>query len=465
MSRLPAALSFAVVAFATAALPLAPAPAVAGQKQKKAAEKKAKAAEEWKAPELPGGKGVVTDTSEVFITLPAGVTLKPGVTVAKAAPTIDFAYFPGQSYAGKPWSAWGESTFASGKYYASFGDHLAPGGTAYVYEYDPAKQTFRQLIDVKKLLGLPDGHYKPGKIHTQLVMGKDGWLYFATHRGSTRITTDEFHFKGDWIIRVDPKSGKSEVVAAAPVPKHCIPTGTLDPDRLIFYGGTTPGEGKDEGNSIRFFAYDVQKRKVLCDVPDGPKRAMIFAKSTGRVYYTRASDEAFMRYDPAAGGDPVKIPGEIGIRAASDETKDGVVYAVSNGQGGRDPMLYAFDTKTEKVTELGSPVVGTVGYITALKIDPTGRHLYYIPGAHGGADKDGTAVVQYDTKTKTRKVVAFLNPFYRDKYGVAPVGTYSYALDGRGDLYVTWNANRSGRAWDVVAFSKIRIPASEYGVE
>ena len=128
-----------------------------------------------------------------------------------------------KTYAGKPWSCWGESTFANGMYYASIGDHLAPAGSAYVYEYDPVKKEFRQLVDLKELLALPDGHYAPGKIHTQLTMGKDGYLYFGTHRGSTSVTTDEFHFKGDWIVRV-PSTGKREIVAG-PVPKALHPHG------------------------------------------------------------------------------------------------------------------------------------------------------------------------------------------------------------------------------------------------
>lgn len=444
----------AAMCAAVASFPFAP-PAGAAQKKK--------APEEWKTPALPDGKEIVTDSSEALVKLPAGATLKEGVTIAKTAPTIDFAYFPGQTYAGKPWSCWGESTFANGKYYASVGDHLAPAGSAYVFEYDPTKKTFRQLIDLKKLLNLPAGDYAPGKIHTMLTVGKDGAIYFGTHRGSTTVTTDKYNYKGDWIVRVHPDGPKAEVVAHAPVAKHCIPTGFLDPDRLIFYGGTAPGAGKDDENTVRFFAYDVQKQKVICDVANGPKRAMIFAPSTGRVYYTTASESGMVRYDPAKGGDPVPIDAKIpGLRAASDETKGGIVYAVSTGQGGREPSLYAFDTKTEKVTDLGSPLVGSVAYITALKIDPTGRYLYYIPGAHGGADKDGSAVVQYDTKRKTKKVIAFLHPFYREKYGVAPVGTYSYALSPKGDeLYVTWNANRSGRAWDVCALSVIRIPEAE----
>ena len=57
-------------------------------------------------PKLPDGKEVVTDTSEEF--LKPGSTLKSGVAIAKAAPTIDFLYFPGQDYPGKPWSNWGD---------------------------------------------------------------------------------------------------------------------------------------------------------------------------------------------------------------------------------------------------------------------------------------------------------------------------------------------------------------------
>jgi hypothetical protein len=245
------------------------------------------------------------------------------------------------------------------------------------------------------------------------------------------------------------------------VPKHCIPTSVLDPDRLIYYGGTAPGEGGDEVG-IRFFAYDIKARKVLCDVPDGPSRYMAFARSTGRVYYTQGKDGALMRYDPARGGNPEKIPGTIGIRAATQETPKGIIYTVSLGQGGREAMLFAFDTKTEKVEELGPAAVGVNSYVASLDADPTGRYLYYVPGAHGGSDKDGSAVVQYDTKTRRKKVIAVLHPFYHHKYGCTPVGTYSSAVDPKGDkLYVTWNANRGGRAWDCCALTVIHIPAAE----
>src|SRR4029078_10925530 len=88
---------------------------------------------------------------------------------------------------------------------------------------------------------LPEGHYTPGKIHSRLDLGSDGWLYFSTHRGSTTVTTDRYHYQGDWIIRCRPGAENAEAVVCGPVPKHCIPCGVLDPDRLIFYGGAAPG--------------------------------------------------------------------------------------------------------------------------------------------------------------------------------------------------------------------------------
>jgi hypothetical protein len=422
-------------------------------------------------PRLPDGKPFATDTSEGF--LRDSSTLAKDTVIAQTPPTIDFLYFPKQDYEGKPWSNWGDSLAINGKYYASIGDHLAANakggvahgtGTAHVFEYDPVTKEFRHLVDVAKRLGLPPGHYTPGKIHGRLDMGRDGYLYFSTHRGSTTVTTAAYHYKGDWIIRCDPKSGESEIVAQGPVPNHCIPNSVLDPDRLIFYGGTAPGSMGDEGG-VQFFAYDIPNRKLLYAGPDGPPRYMIFARSTGRVYYVAGKEDMvgpLMRFDPSMDKAPVKIGVELGLRAATQETPQGIVYTVSKGAKGGESLLFAFDTKSEKATVLGSAAVGTANYITSIDADPTGRYLYYIPGAHGGADRDGTPVIQFDVRTKQKKVIAFLHPFYKEKYGVTLVGTFSSAVDPAGDkLYITWNANRGGRAWDCCALTVIHIPASE----
>ena len=416
-------------------------------------------------PTLPEGKTSATDTSELFLKAPPG--LKEGVAVAKAVPTVDFSYPPGQDYHGKPWSVWGDGLAANGKYYLSFGDHHALGrsaehsGNAFVFEYDPTAKTYRKLIDLQALLKLPKGHYTPGKIHSRLDLGHDGWIYCSTHRGSTQVTQDDtYHFKGDYVVRAHPESGKAEVVVHGPVPKHSIPNGMLDPDRLIFYGGTAAGNGA-EGKDIRFFAYDVKAGRMLYSGGNGPSRCMILSSSTGRVYYVPGAAEGpLMRYDPAKPSEPpVKLSPTLDLRATTVETPQGVVYGISK----KGATLYAFHTKTEEVEILGDAAVGTQTYVASLDVDPTGRFLYYVAGAHGGGEKDGTPLVQYDVRARTRKVVAFLHPFYKDAYGCTLTGTFGSAVDPAGDkVYITWNANRSGgKAWDTVALTVVHIPAKE----
>lgn len=437
-----------------------------------AKEKKTAAAELTFPPTLPGGKLVVTDSSPAFLVAPD--TIGKDVLIAKTPPTVDFLFYPGQDYAGKPWSNWGDGSAARGKYYSAIGDHLAIGakgdgehgtGTALVFEYDPDAKSLRTLTNTSRLLNMPAGHYTPGKIHSRIDLGDDGWLYFSTHRGSTKVTTDEYHYQGDWILRCHAESGKSEVVAQGPVPKHCIPTSVLDPKRLIFYGGTAPGTGVDDDAGVHFFAYDLRAKKLLYSGPNGPSRYMIFAASTGRVYYVPGKEDMIgplMRYDPEKRGAPEKIAAALGLRAATQETPQGFVFTISKGGKGAAPELYAFNTRTEQIEKLGPAAVGSATYTTSLDADPTGRYLYYVPGAHGGSERDGSAVVQFDTKTRRKKVIAFLHPFIHDKYGATLVGTFSTAVDPRGDkLYITWNVNRGGKSWDCCALSVIHIPEAE----
>lgn len=418
------------------------------------------AAELTYPPKLPGAKSVAVDTTDAFLSRPAG--LGQEVHVAHTPPKIEFLYYPEQTYPGKPWSVWGDGVAAGGKYYSSIGDHLAPHGNAYVFEYDPKSRKLRTLVDLQKVLNLPDDHYTPGKIHSRIDMGRDGWLYFGTHRGSTRVTTDEYFYQGDWILRHHPELGETQIVAHGPIPKHCIPTSVLDPDRLIFYGGTAAGNRVDP---VMFFAYDVTSRRVLHTAENGPYRYLIFARSTGRVYYVNEDGGPLMRYDPSLGQPPTRIAGSIGLRSATQETSDGYVYTIST-RG--DATLWRFNTKTEQIDQIGNAAVGSQTYVTSLDVEPTGRYLYYVLGAHGGSQHDGTPIVQFDVKTRRKKVIAFLHPFYQETCGYTPLGTFGSAVNETGEiLYITWNGNRGGPdprgrlGFDTCALTVVHIPPSE----
>jgi len=420
-------------------------------------------------PRLPGGAKVVSFSTPAL--LKPQIALKPGVTIARTPPKVDFMYYGGQDYPGNPWSVWGDGLAVGEKYYSAIGDHKSPEGNAFVYEYDVAKKELRRVVDLRKVLRRPQGHYTPGKIHSRLDLGSDGCLYFSTHRGSTRIAFDPTaHFRGDWILRYHPEQDKTEIVAYAPLPMQCMPCGMLDPDRLIFYAGTADGLNE---KPPQFLAYDVGARKVLYSDAHGPHRYMIFARSTGKVYFQGSSSTPgqtqgaaqLVRFDPQRPGPPVPIPARVGLRSATLETPQGLVYTIDHDE------LWEFDTKTEKARSLGPSAVGSATYTTSIDVDmKTGRYLYYVPGAHGRAVADGAPLVQYDLKTRTRKVIALLHPVLYEKFGYIPLGTFGSAVSAEGDkVYITWNGNRGTAKKDLqgkirfntCAMTVVEVPASE----
>jgi hypothetical protein len=427
------------------------------------------AAEPDYPPRLPNGKDSISITSADFLKAPDSV--RKDVAIASAAPTVDFFYYPGQDYPAKTWSAWGDSLAVGEKLYSSIGDHEAPTGNAFLYEYDGAKNSLKQMVDVRRVLKLPAGHYTPGKIHSRIDLGIDGWLYFATHRGSTRATTAENHFTGDWILRHHPQTSETEIVAHAPLANQCLPTSVLDPKRLIFYAGTADGDYREK--RVQFLAYDVTRRRVQYSDNFGPYRYLILSRSTGRVYFhgkagASAGDQnngarQLVRFDPDKPGEPTPIDATVGLRAATEETAAGIVYTVDGNN------LWAFDVNSEKASSLGSLCVASETYIASIDVDPkTGRYLYFVAGAHGGSHRDGAPLVQYDLKLLRPKVIVFLHPVLHEKLGYTPLGTYGTAVSPDGDkVYITWNGNRGAdpkrekAPFNTCALTVVRIPAEE----
>jgi hypothetical protein len=282
-------------------------------------------------------------------------------------------------------------------------------------------------------------------------MGSDGYLYYATDRGSPTVTHDGNGYKGEWILRTHPETLKTEIVYTHPIEKHTIPASVLDPKRMIMYCGTAPG--KDAKNQkVQFFALDVKAGKLLKVADDGPTRTLIFSPSTGCVFWEGK------KYDPAT--NEITAANVPHVRSATQETPQGIVYGTSETRSD----LWAYNVKTNELKQLGKAAVASQEYIASIDADPTGRYLYYVPGAHGGANRDGSPVVQYDTQTGKKKVIAFLHDLFWDKYGYAPDGSFGSALDAKGErLFVSWDGWRKGqpRGWESCSLTVIHIPAAE----
>jgi hypothetical protein len=379
-------------------------------------------------------------SSPLLLKAPAGVT--GDFDVAKTPPAIDFAVFPNQWEGARLWSSWGDSLFASdGKFYASIGDHAAPHGTAYVYAIDPKANTVQLVVDYNNAAGLPEDKtkYTPGKIHGALVQAKDGGIYFFGYRGSVRKTGKETGYKGDWLLRYDPKSGKTTNLGIA-VPFHSVPVLEYVAKTNSLYGLTVPGKTAPD-EAFHFARYDLGKKKLVLNQPLKGRglRAMIVADD-GRAWFTNGNG-GLDRYDPASNKvqqTKVKVPGDGVLRAASRPDKNGVAYCLS-----KDGAVFSFDTRTEKVKEIAKAFVAGRLYIAACRLDPTGRYLYYIPGAHGRSSQTGTPVIQLDVNTGRRKVIAFLNEHVRKTKGYNLGGTYGIALNADGSqLCINFNGSK-----------------------
>jgi len=409
--------------------------------------------------------------------------------VAKTPPVIDFAVLPGQWEGAKLWSNWGDSLCGpDGNYYCSIGDHDGPHGHTYVYKVDPRAKTVEQIVDYNKVVGMAKDKYAPGKIHGPIMAGGDGWLYFIGYRA--RGTTEEYGYRGDWMLRYHVESGKVENVGI-PVPYASVPTSKIHLPSRIMYGLTAPGETSPVKHP-QFFAYYMDKKTLvfLGGPPSNMPRA-IFLTPDGRAYYSydaaprprkperrrgekgktlrptsTGSIEAYMvRYDPKLNcTQPTKarIPGDGILRAASRIDSNGVGYGIT-----RSGLVFAFDTKTETIRPITQVFVKGPGYTTACRLDPTETYLYYIPSAHGGSRQHGTAVIQLNVKTGRRKVVAFLNDYIRKEENYNLGGTFGLAMNEDGSqLFICWNgkdlpAPEKKADFGLVSVMIIHIPEGE----
>ncbi len=143
---------------------------------------------------------------------------------------------------------------------------------------------------------------------------------------------------------------------------------------------------------------------------------------------------------------------------------DGLFWCVTyNGE------MFTFDPVNEEIVSKGLNWPGKERYTTSMDRSPGGRYVYYLPGAHGHGYTDGSPIIQYDTKTDTKKVLAFVHPYYYKKYGYTPGGTFSIKLDDKGErLFILWNGalvehqeGRGGDTFGQCSVMLVKIPESE----
>ena len=139
---------------------------------------------------------------------------------------------------------------------------------------------------------------------------------------------------------------------------------------------------------------------------------------------------------------------------------DGLFRGVSNTGN-----FFTFDPDKDEIIDKGINWPGNNRYCCSVGKSPGGRYIYYQVMTY----TDGSPVIRLDTKTGKRKVIAFMCPFYYEKYGYIPTGPYSLKPGDKGEkLFILLNGTFREYKYDPgverfvhCAVMLVHIPESE----
>ncbi len=433
---------------------------------------------------------VVVDSDPAMLAIPANVREHFGTefTTAKTPPEIEFAIVPVEPkflrvYHNQDESGWWGNYCQSNYYaptktfYSGVADHGTYDAHMYLVEYDTARREVRCLPEVNLSLGKTPDMFGDGILHGWLDFYKSGdlerpHLWFCTYWAKFPEPSDEDYatgYDGGHIVSYDMAT-REYVDYGAPLPRTSWPYHRVDTKRGMLYAVSLRSE---------FLAWDIERQKTIWAgyPPDGMtwyNRSILLDEATGRVYTTNAhpsdTDRRMLEYDPVRNRFTVldcgmprnSVTGTVDPMRAQTRHRgpDGLIYGVTaSGE------LFAFDPDNGAVHAKGINWPGDQRYTCTLERSPGGRYVYYQVMTY----TQGAPVIQYDTKTGTKKVLAFTLPFYYERYGYIPTGSYSFKLNDEGDkLFMIWNgafmefAEDIGvQRWGHCSVMVMNIPESE----
>ena len=378
-----------------------------------------------------------------------------------------------------PWTHFSQGNYDSrtGKFYTSVGNHGKYNARIFIVEYDPVLKKVTCLPEINSVIGRTKTQFSEGKIHGWLDFYKSRdfereHLWYCTYWSKYPEPDEEDYatgYRGGHIISHDVLTGDI-VDYGVPMMRASYPYHRVDTRRGIMYAVGMFGE---------FLAWDIneQKTKWAGYLPGGMawwNRAIMIDEETGMVYTTNMhesdTEKHFIKYDPyknrffklnchvpqessyAIRGDG---EGSYGHMRAQTRHRgpDGLFWCTTYGG-----QLFTFDPEKEEVVDRGVCWPHEQRYTAAMDRSPGGRYVYYVPCSPRFYYTAASPVIQYDTHTGMRKVLAFMYPFYREKYGFTASQAFSVKLDDKGEtLFIVWN----GGFIEQVAIMLVHIPESE----
>ena len=421
--------------------------------------------------------GMAIDTSAKFIAIPDSLdrSLLEGITIAKTAPTIEFApvrgidpmYFTEDNKS--LWSNWaGVAKAPNGRFYFAEGDHRATGSRIYLWEYDPIAQDYKRVLDFAKLCGWDERGVGDSKVHGDMGVMPDGKLWILTYWDPNPSPTEAQYdlWPGSHLVVYDTNSGEARDLGV-PMPKAGWPYYTLDPERGIFFAVGFRGE---------ILSYDVKNEKVRYagHPPEGIQwgiRCCMLDPATG-LFWSATQDKPhnfisfdpatneFVRYDETTPNDMGKAPDKNShLRAHSHKrSQDGSFWC--NSMNGTFYKFWPDSRHTETVTAIWSDA----SYAPRIAMSEDGKFIYYVPNLLQRTSYY-QPVMQFNTETRGRKVIAFIADYYFDKYGFYNGGAHGIAVSDDGStLVINFNGAFKPRIdpfYGNPALMVVRIPEEE----
>ena len=316
-----------------------------------------------------------------------------------------------------------------------------------LYEYDVSKNEMHKQGFIKDLALLRPFQWQ-GKIHSKIIAGPDGSVYFSTDGGESReeyLMNHPHGYSGGFFMKWDPKSKRLSNLGAG-LPYESIKDIDIDPHTGVLYGITYP--------QAHLLVYDTKKNdlkdmgrlasshvpRILftdqwgnCYYVDWRQRLVKYEKKTGQLVFAEQSLPAF------EGTPGSKII--TGITGYAKDHKSGTIYLITYGA-----KVVSFKPQEEgigNVKDLGG--VYEIGlknkwgpYVPNLNFGNNGK-LYYFIGGHGNYIKEGiTVLVELDPQTGKRKII------YEYPMGVLSEVTGSDIKDREGNLYFAGRKSIAG---------------------
>ncbi|HEV7330822.1 MAG TPA: hypothetical protein VGN63_07280 [Flavisolibacter sp.] len=347
---------------------------------------------------------------------------------------IRFIPYPGFADAHSTWGSIGYNP-ATNNIYVGVTNHADNVG---FYEYDPARDQM-QLHGFIKDLGFLRPFQWQGKIHSKIVVGPKGEMYFSTDGGESReeyLMNHPHGYAGGFFMKWNPIEKRLTNLGMG-MQYESIKDLEVDTATGLIYAVSYP--------QVHFLVYDPAKNqlhdagrlgsshvpRVLftdrwgnCYYVDWRQRLVKYEKSTRKLVFAKQSLPAF----PGTPGNSIVT----GITAyAKDPTKN-VIYLVT--YGAKLVAFYPQENGIGRWEDLGGVFEMAKGqewkpYVPNLNVGLNGK-LYYLIGGHGNyVRKDKTVLVEFDPQERRHNVL------YEFPIGVLTEATGSDIRDSEGNLY------------------------------